>query len=130
MTRLILLTLLILLCNGPAYAEWVAVSGSDESGEIGYVDPATIRRKGDMVKMWELKDFKTVRTAGATAYLSIKTQAEFDCAEERMRMLAFSVFADNMGSGKVVWSNSDEGKWKPVEPGSVGEGLWKIACGK
>ncbi len=44
-----LLITLLLLSNGPAYAEWVAI-GSSESlgGYTVYVDPDTIRRNGDL----------------------------------------------------------------------------------
>ena len=130
MTRLLLITLLILLWSGPAYAEWVIVSINGEAGVTVFVDPDTIWRKGDMVTMWELRNFKTVRTAADTAYLSTKTQTEFDCAEERMRMLEFSMFAGNMGSGDVVLEKADEEKWEPVAPGTVNQALWKRACAK
>jgi hypothetical protein len=46
-----LLTTLIALSNGPAYAEWVAASNSDEEGMTVNVDPGTLRRNGDMVKI-------------------------------------------------------------------------------
>ena len=46
---------LVVLRSGPAYAEWVVVSG-DESGTTAYVDPGTIRRNGDLVKMWTRYD--------------------------------------------------------------------------
>jgi hypothetical protein len=45
-------------------------------------------------------------------------------------MLAFTWFFGNMGSGKVVYANSDEGKWEPVEPESIAEAMWKVACAK
>jgi len=95
-----------------------------------YVDPDTIRRKGDLVKMWQLYDFKTVQTVAGDSYLSSKNQSEFDCTEERSRTLAYTWFSGNMGSDKPVYSNSDEGKWSPVEPRSVCLTLWKFACGK
>ena len=38
--------------SGPSYAEWLFVSGDDEAGMTVYVDPDTIRRNGDLVKMW------------------------------------------------------------------------------
>jgi hypothetical protein len=45
-------------------------------------------------------------------------------------MLAFTWFSGNMGSGQVVHSDSDEDKWIPVAPESIGQLLWKRACGK
>ena len=120
---------LFVLRSGPAYAEWVAISGDDD-GTTAYVDPATIRTKGDLVKMWTLYDSKTVETFPGGSFFSIKRQKEYDCAEERTRTLAEIHFSGNMGSGKVLSSNADERKWVPVAPGSVGEALWQYACKK
>ena len=130
MTRLLLIALLV-LSNGPAYAEWVEVgSTQDKGGYTVYADPDTIRRKGDLVKMWILYDFKTIRSIGGISLLSSKGQNQYDCAEERSRGLAFSWFSGNMGNGGIVHSDSDELKWEPVAPESIGETLWKFACAK
>jgi hypothetical protein len=129
MKRLLLITLLV-LSSGPAYGEWVSVYSNDQDDMTIYLDPDTIRREGDLVKIWGLYDYKTARTAAGISHLSLKNQSEYDCTEERTRMLAFTEFSGNMGKGDVVFSNSDEQKWKPVAPGSVGQTLWKAACAK
>ena len=121
---------LLMLNPGPVYAEWVAI-GSSESlgGYTVYVDPDTIRRKGDLVKVWALTDYTTRQTVADRSFLSSKAQNEFDCAEERQRELAVTWFSGKMGNGNGVWNNSDETNWRPVAPGSVGDGVWKFACG-
>jgi len=129
MTRLFLITLL-LLSSGPAYAEWVKVSESDEAGKTVYVDPATIRRNSNLVKMWQFYDYKTVQTVGGNRFLTVKEQWEFDCVEERSRVVARKEFSGNMGSGTMVFTNSQVGKWLPVMPGSIGHTVWEVACGK
>jgi len=129
MKRLIVITLLV-LSSSPAYAEWVKVSDSDEAGMTVYVDPATIRRNSNLVKMWQFYDYKTVQTVAGIGFLTVKEQWEFDCAEGRRRVLALTEFSGNMGSGTVVYTNSEVGKWQPVAPSSIGQLLWKFACGK
>ena len=62
--------------------------------------------------------------------LTAKEQWEFDCAAMRSRVLALEEFSGNMGSGMEVYTNSEVGKWQPVEPASVGQELWKLACKK
>ena len=86
MKQLIMITLLV-LSSSPAYAEWIKVSDRDEAGKTVYVDPATIRRDSNLVKMWQFSDYKTVQTVGGIRFLSAKEQWEFDCAEERSRVL-------------------------------------------
>ena len=119
-----------MLSSEPAYAEWVKVGDGDEAGRTVHVDPATIRRNSNLVKMWQFYDYKTVQTVGGVRFLSTKEQWEFDCAEERSRVLALKEFSGNMGSGTVVYTNSQVGKWLPVMPGSIGRTVWAVACTK
>jgi hypothetical protein len=124
-----LITLLV-LSSGPAYAEWVSSSANNQSGRTVYTDPDTVRLKGDVVTMWSLNDYKTKQRMGNTSYLSYKVQTEYDCAEERIRKLESTFFSGNMGSGVVVYSITKEGKWQQVEPGSLGQSEWDVACDK
>lgn len=128
MKQLLLVTLLLLSVR-PVYAEWMRAA-QDEDGMTVYIDPDTIRLKRGLVRVWHLFDYKTAQTVMLRSFLSSKAHIEYDCAEERSRYLAFAAFSDNMGSGEVVYSNPDELKWEPVEPESVGQILWKAACGK
>ena len=125
----LLLGLMLLVTATAASAEWIFADANDES--IQYVDRATIRRNGNLVKMWDMVNYKTVQ-GGAVgySYLSSKAQSEYDCKEERFRLLALNLFDGQMGSGKVVISDSTPGPWAPISPGSRGEIVWKIACGK
>jgi surface-adhesin protein E len=125
----LLLTLLV-LSSGPADAEWLWASANNQVGLTIYVDPETIRRNGDLVKLWQLYDYKTRQTVGGDSFLSSKAQRQFDCVTQRTRLLAFTHFTGNMGSGNRVFSDLDESEWKPVAPGSVGQALWRFACSK
>ena len=131
MMKKLLMGLMLLVTAGAAGAEWTAAGGTGEL--IQYVDRATIRKSGNLVKMWDLADYKTVQTSPSTgvSYFSDKGQREYDCKEEKRRLLAFTWFDGKMGSGKVVHNTSETSmKWSPLQPGSIGEALWKIACGK
>ena len=124
----LLLGLMMLMTATAASAEWTIAGGN--AAADSYVDRATIRRNGDLVKMWDLGDFKKMRTVQSYSYLSHKSQQEHDCKEEKIRTLAFLWFSGQMGNGNVVYSNSNPGEWTPISPESIGESLWKIACGK
>ena len=124
-----LLGLMLLLTTTSAMAEWTRVDDIDQL--ILYVDRATIRRSGSFVKMWDLGDFKKMLTVQSYSYFSHKSQQEYDCKEEKKRLLAFTMFDGKMGSENVVSSNGNaKGEWDPIEPKSIGETLWKIACRK
>jgi hypothetical protein len=131
-----LLIAVLLLSNGPAHAEWVVVAEAGKKREdkmTVYVDPETIRRKGDLVNVWVLFDYDLVQRSGEGAssfmYLSNRHQEQFDCVEERSRWLAAAYISGNMGEGEVVFSKDGESNWKAVHPQSVGQAVWKRACG-
>jgi len=134
-----LLITLLVLSSGPAYAEWVAVENDYllPGLQTLYVDPDTIRREGNLVTMWQLIDFKLMQgNAGmgilgvGHRILSTKTHKQFDCAEKRFRVLAVTDFSGNMGTGIPAGVYVDGGNWVPVEPKSINQALWEVACGK
>ena len=124
------LTTLLVLSSGPVYGEWVPVAGNVERRVTAYVDPETIYLKGYLVTVWTLIDWKTRQTETGDSYLSSKEQIQFDCAQEHVRLLAFSLFSGNMGNGNVVHTDSYETKWEPIQPRSINRDIWKFACPK
>jgi len=128
MKRLLLITL-FLLSSAPAYAEWVKIITTKDATR--YVDPTTIHRKGDFVKVWQLADFKTIQTYKDSSFWSFKIQTEHDCAEDRTKILAMTWFSGNMGTGKMIFTFSEEdGKWEPIDPQSAGQLVEKLVCSK
>jgi hypothetical protein len=125
MKRLFLMTL-VLLSGGPAYGEWVKLAKTDQ-GMTAYVDPHTIQHQGDLVEMWALID---VETAKGDSFLSHKEQVEYDCSAERHRLLAGLWYSEHMGKGKVDAIDSHESTWNPIEPESIPQMLWRVACSK
>ena len=121
-----LLITILVLSREHVYAEWVSFGRTDKINV--FVDPDTIRHKGDQTKMWHLFDFKTVQTLAGIPHLSLMQQYEYDCAEDFIRELAVRAFSGNMGGGDLVYSSSDEGKWRPVSSGSIAMTLGKGVC--
>jgi hypothetical protein len=125
-----LLIALLLQGSGPVYAEWELISGDDSAGLTVYADRKTIRRQENLVRMWQLYDYKAIQTVAGDSLLSIQRHNEYDCAQGRTRMLAYTWFSDNMGRGRVVYKTADEQQWAAVVPRSIDHALWKVACRK
>ncbi|OGS96966.1 MAG: hypothetical protein A3H31_10940 [Gallionellales bacterium RIFCSPLOWO2_02_FULL_57_47] len=129
--RKAILSLLLAVASSNAAAGWIVVSWSDTT--IDYIDPTSIRRVGDRVKMWHLIDLKTAESKirGVSPFMSSRAQHEYDCKEEQSRVLFVSFHSKNMAEGITVSRNSyPESNWSPVPPGTTTEALWKIACEK
>jgi hypothetical protein len=128
-----LLITLLVLGRGSVYAEWVALETPYQSPGLQtvYVDPATIRRDGHLVTLWQLTDFVS-KQGGKLGhrFFSAKTQKQFDCPGRRFRLLAFTDFFGHMGTGAPMDGLVDQDTWLPVEPESLNQGLWEVVCGK
>jgi len=118
-----LLITLLVLSRGPVHAEWVAVKKHYQvpGRETVYFDPDTIRREEHRVTLWQLTDIKWMEGALTPRLLSIKTHKQFDCMNNRLRVLAVTEFSRQMGTGKQADGYIENGNWLPVEPGSVNQ---------
>lgn len=126
-------TALLVLSSGLAYAKWVAVEKNNQlAGSMTvYVDPDTLHREGDLVMMWQLIDFKTMQGGRSPSrFSSMKMQKQFDCVEARVRLLRATVYWDNMRTGDPTEAYVEKGNWVLVEPDSVDQALWEVACNK
>ena len=67
---------------------------------------------------------------GPHRFLSTKSHKEFDCVNQRVRLLASSEHSQHMGTGVQNAVAVAQGSGLPIEPGSINEALWNVACGK
>jgi hypothetical protein len=127
-----LITLLV-LSSGPTCAEWIAVEKNNQSAGTMtvYVDPETIHRNGNLVSMWQLIDFKTMQGGRSpTRFSSTKVHRQFDCVEDRLRLLALTDFWGNMGTGESSDAYIDGSHWVSVEADSIDQALLELACNR
>ena len=123
----LLLTLVLAVMSSSAKAEWVEIGTTNKS--TVYADPTTIRKSGNKVKMWALWDYSTAQEGGSKPYMSVRIQNEYNCKEETDRQIYATTFSGNMAGGHTI--NRQGGRnWEPVAPRTIGETLWKFACGK
>jgi hypothetical protein len=112
-----------------AGATWVnSCSNSGKAMNI-YVAKSTIQRSDNLIRMWDMMDFKTVQEAGGVRFLSAKTHHEFDCKGRRMRMLSTTGFSGQMGKGSVVAFDNSQFPWESLAPGDLADVCFlKAAC--
>ncbi|MDB5808546.1 MAG: uncharacterized protein JWN94_668 [Betaproteobacteria bacterium] len=94
-----------------------------------YADPATIKKQGAMATMWAMYDYKAPQTAEAgKKYLSIKLNYEFDCKDERVRLLSAVSFAEARAKGNQVTESNLRSPSARVEAETVNARLLAYAC--
>jgi hypothetical protein len=116
---------LLALVAAPAWAGWVAVSESNDL--VAYIDPTSIRKNGNFRKVWQVQDLKQ---RGKGGEMSRRLLIEYDCKEERFRILLTSTHSEPMADGKTLVSSDDPGKWVAFPPDTPAEDTLEIVCTK
>ena len=119
------LLFLCLVLTSPAWAEWVKVA--DHSEGILYIDPATMRKDGNLRKVWTLSNLKKRTKNGE---LSIRSRQEIDCKEERIRILSASSHTDFWTDGKEIFHTDAIANWYEVPPNTDLQKSLQIVCTK
>jgi len=126
---------MLALVHQPVEAGWVAIDRQYQSPGLQtvYVDPDSVRKEGHLVTLVALIDWTWMQgNRSPTRFYSTKFTKQFDCAERQVRTLAATDFYGHMGTAHPVGGSglSGEGHWTAVQPESVNQGLWEVACGK
>ena len=127
MKRLLATTLLSLVCFA-ANAEWIEINKSP-TGDTTYVDPATKKRKGNIVRIWGLEVYgEPILLSGMKPARSIKSQVAYNCDDDTFQILYLVAYPDNMGLKQSLFTIDTPDKWKPIPPDSVADTILRFAC--
>ncbi len=109
-----------------AHAGW-SVLGESEDYTL-YLDPGSLRRDGDTLRIWVLQDFKTPsRGSGARSYRLLE---QVDCKKGRVRILSSSLHAGAKATGEVLKAETMQDEaWRPAEPGTPAAYVLEEICG-
>lgn len=126
-----LFVVLMFTCQ-TSIADWVLYGGNEQLDQKEYYENNSLRRDGVKAKMWTMNTFSKGKEIAGKFHKSRKSYKEYDCLNERIKILSIAAYADEMGAGKVIHShtNSDNEQWEQVIPNTIGESAWKIACEK
>ena len=126
MKKIIFAFLMFISCS--VWAEWVLIARSANGNTTHYVDPATIRREGTLLKYWALTDLKVRDNFGD---MSKRLRVELDCKKERYKMTSLTSFRDSMLEGSVTSSLSfPNAEWIDIAPDTLNEAETKYVCAR
>ena len=127
----LVLSLLLTLAAAPAWAEWVKVTENDKA--TFYIDLATIRKDGGFSKVWAIQDMKQRDKGGSMSWRAL---FEYDCKDERYRVLSSTTHSEAMAQGSVAQGNvvgpinTPNSLWEYIPPGIPAEKALRIVCAK
>jgi hypothetical protein len=118
------LYLLPMVIMAPAWAHLELVTKGD--GAAFYIDHHTIRRTGNLARVWEVQDLQKADVDGE---LSRRTLVEYDCKVARSRSISMFTHAGAMGTGQTLWVGENPSKeWHRIPPGTPAADIRKIVC--
>ena len=120
----ILPLVLMLFVTSSAWADWILMYESDVAKN--YIDPTTVRGDGDLVRVWQLLDFKL----DVLGVRSVREKKEYDCKGERVRRLWQSEHSEPMAGGQMLAKGGTDDGWIEIPPRTVAEKMLKIVCAK
>jgi len=127
MRKVILMTLLAAV-SGSVMADWVAIDES--SFGKTYVNPGTISKSGDLVKVWELIDLKKSQEHEGESFFSLTSEVEYDCVRKSFQILRTAGISGHMATGSVIAGGAGPRQWNPVTGGTATERSWQFVCRK
>lgn len=118
-----MLLCLLALVAVPAWAEWVKVAESNDA--TIYVDPATIRKDGDLRTVWTVHDLKE---KGKSGEMSRRALEAHDCKEARYRTLSYSLYPEPMSGGQLLRTNDYVSRWTVSVPDTPPWDIARFVC--
>lgn len=121
--------LAIACLSGGVAAQWTPVMVDEMV--ITYIDRNTLRNtsgKVGMVRMWWLMDYQLVQITDEKGYFSRLHHSEFDCKNQRVRVLSVALLSERMGLGRVVFEDPLPRNWEALRDGTFQDALRDIAC--
>ena len=125
----ILMMLLLLVSTNVFAVDWVAAGGTDDF--TVYIDPQSIRRDGNKVRLWTMYNHKSVQELSYTKkrYLSEVYREEYNCFEDTTRTIDRYWYSEKMGTGDIALSAPNLTQpATSVLPGSIGATVLKAVC--
>lgn len=118
-----LLTLAMLITS-PAWAGWSFVTSSEEDAEV-LVDFETLRKEGNLRRIWQLYNLSPNDKNG---WGSVRSRVEFDCKNETLKTLSYSVYSKQFASGSVIHRRDEEQPKRDIAPETISWTVLKEVC--
>jgi hypothetical protein len=91
------------------------------------------KRSGKMITLWLRQEYpEAQRSDGGDVYLSNVEKVQFDCGNDRQRVLLVIYYSENniAGSQQQMESDPKHAPWEAVVPGTQSDSVFQWACSK
>ena len=129
MNRTFIAVLLSAYCASSFSGYELITTGGDDAEEEYYLDLSSSKVSGTIVLVDALTSYSKVEFSTSGKHLSEVKQTEFDCAKGQRRWHQVTFYSQQGALGMVLDSYQSSPNWYPLAKDSIGEMLFKTACG-
>ena len=129
MGRLLRFALLVLLSSAAvtAHADWKQVVNGDRA-EF-YIDPVTIRVKGDQREVWSIINYHNPQQLQTgRIFRSMRTLLQLECATQYARGIHGAFYSGDMLRGEKISEMGALPPWEPVKAGTPMKDILDLVC--
>jgi hypothetical protein len=120
------LTIALFLCL-PVMADWKYITTESESESDFFLDFETLRKDGNVRRIWQLVNVKPGHKSG---WGSIRSRVEFDCKNETSQGFSTMAFSEKFTGGKILFQSNTPLTKADIAPNTVASILLKEVCKK
>ena len=120
----------LLVSITPVFAAWVKLFPVKSEGATLYYNNSLMSRSGDIAKMWIMYDYSEPKTISGVTFLSTSSLYEYDCSKNTFRFKTSHYYEGNMTNGKILHTENSSIPWQDINPESVSEAHFRVACKK
>jgi len=124
----IFLILILVFFNSIAFSAWNPIHEDKETGTAYFFDVQRIIQNKEKIRLWMLEDYEQEQIVKNLRYLSLKVFAEFNCSSSQIKVLAYSVYQENMGKGEILFSKGSSMPWGKILPNTINHTYLELAC--
>ena len=123
-----ILFVICLCCSTAALAQWTKLGENQEA--IVRIDNSLIKRNSDSIEAWVMLDLKKPRQlfAGDRDINSAVILYEYDCTENKARILEKNIFSERNGEGDKFLSTNKPEYWLSISPTTLNYKVFKYLC--
>jgi hypothetical protein len=91
------------------------------------------KRSGKMITLWLRQEYpEAQRSSGGDLYLSNVEKVQFDCGNDRQRLLLVIYYSENNVAGSQQQEENDpkHAPWEAIVPGTQSDSVFQWACSK
>jgi hypothetical protein len=111
--------------SAPSAAGCWSLFDDNLGGTEVYLDYSTIEQVNRYARIWARYNYAHPTSAGSR---SVRVLQEFDCREERHRVLTITAFAGENLTGREIGTAQRQTEWNPTVPGTIGASLRSAVC--